>query len=65
MQSNVCERFGHKYYVCDVAVVKAEGKVVIHALCTSCGDLISHEKVVTSAQIDFQVTEKYTKRNEV
>ena len=62
--NNPCERYGHKFYVCDVAVVKAEGKVVIHALCTSCGDLKTHESVVTKNHIDFQVQEKYNKRNE-
>ena len=62
--NSVCERFGHKYYVCDVAVVKSEGKVVIHALCTSCGDLIGHSRQVTDAHVDFQVHEKYNKTKE-
>lgn len=61
--SQVCERFGHKYFVADVSIVKSEGKVVIHALCTSCGDLLSFERIVTKANTDFSTIEKY-KRNE-
>lgn len=62
--NQLCERLGHRYYVCDVATVKTEGKVVIHALCTSCGDLLSFERIVTQAHVDINVIEKYNKRNE-
>lgn len=35
----------HHYYVADVAVVEAEGKVVVIIVCTSCGDskALSHK----------------------
>ena len=38
----------HRYYVADVAVVEAEGKVVPIVICTACGKCISHEVQVTT-----------------
>ena len=53
MADSVCQRFGHKYFVADVAVVTAEGRVVILALCTSCGAFLSHSEQVTKGNIEI------------
>ena len=37
----------HTYYVADVAVCVGEGKIVVVAMCTSCGDVKSTEVQVT------------------
>ncbi len=57
-----CEKFGHRYFVADVASIQDEGKVVILALCTSCGDHIRIDEVVTKAGYHF-VTRQNEKEN--
>jgi hypothetical protein len=53
----------HRYFVADVAVVPAEGKVVVLALCTACGDLL--EKHVQVARPHTEITLKsLEKQNE-
>lgn len=47
MYSNPCEQHGHRYFIADVAQVTGEGKVVVIALCTSCGEFIQHEVIVS------------------
>ena len=37
----------HRFYVADVAVVQAEGKVVVVSQCTACGEVRSSEVQVT------------------
>lgn len=54
---SICLREGqHRYHVADVAVVPAEGKIVIAALCISCGDVLSKDVAVTKphTQIHLQ-----------
>lgn len=46
----------HHYFVPDVAIIPSEGKVVVIALCTSCGNPLFIEKVV--AQPDATMTLK-------
>ena len=36
----------HRYFVADVAVVEAEGKVVPILVCTACGDCVTHDLIV-------------------
>lgn len=38
----------HDYFIADVAQVTEEGKIVINAICKSCGDLVTHSVKVTS-----------------
>lgn len=54
MTSDNCKKFGHRYFVADVATVTHEGRVVILALCTSCGDHIRIDEQVTEAGTQFQ-----------
>lgn len=37
----------HRFFVADVAVAATEGKVVVIAICTSCGNVKSTEVQVT------------------
>jgi len=34
---------GHRFFCADVVGIEPEGKVVVLALCTACGDFISKE----------------------
>lgn len=43
-----CGNYDHRYFVADVVLVPAEGKIVLLALCTACGDFKSHEKQVAA-----------------
>lgn len=47
MFAKPCEMHGHRYFVADVAQVNDEGKVVVIALCTSCGDWLTHSTIVS------------------
>ena len=55
--ASICDREGqHRYHVADVAVVPAEGKIVIAALCISCGSVLDKHIQVTKphTQIHLQ-----------
>jgi len=41
-----CNECNHRYFVADVVLIPSEGKVVLLALCTACGDFKAHEKLV-------------------
>jgi len=43
-----CGNFDHRYFVADVVLVPSEGKIVLLALCTACGDFRSYDKVVAA-----------------
>lgn len=43
-----CGQYDHHYFVADVVLIPAEGKIVLLALCTACGDFKSHEKTVAA-----------------
>lgn len=45
----MCKPDQHRYFVADVAQVETEGRIVVIALCTACGDTFSE---------DFQITKK-------
>lgn len=45
--SNPCEQHGHRYFVADVAQVTDEGKVVVICVCTSCGEFIQNDVIVS------------------
>jgi len=62
---SICEREAqHRYHVADVAVVQAEGKVVVIALCISCGNVLSKEIQVTktASPINLQSNDKKEKK---
>lgn len=53
----VCKRVGyHHYFVADTVLVPGEGKVIVLALCTSCGNLL--DRTVQVAQPNTQMTLK-------
>jgi hypothetical protein len=62
---SICEREGqHRYHVADVALVPAEGKVVVIALCISCGNVLSKDVKVTTphSHIDLLSNDKKEKK---
>lgn len=59
-----CQRSGHRYFVADIALVPAEGKVVLLALCTACGDFLSYEKLVAKAHSELELVSIQKKKLE-
>jgi hypothetical protein len=43
-----CGQYDHHYFVADVVLVPSEGKIVLLALCTACGDFKSYDKQVAA-----------------
>ena len=43
-----CGNYEHRYFVADVVLVPSEGKIVLLALCTACGDFKSYDKTVAA-----------------
>lgn len=43
-----CGNYDHHYFVADVVLVPTEGKIVLLALCTACGDFKSYDKAVAA-----------------
>lgn len=58
-----CDPNYHRYFVADVVLIPAEGKVVLLALCTACADFKAHEKVVSAPHtpLDSLNTQKKNK----
>lgn len=54
----------HRYYLADVAVVEKEGKVCLLLCCTSCGDAICKEFVVTQSGHKVRLEKQKEKENE-
>lgn len=50
----------HRYFVADVVLIPAEGKIVVCALCTACGTPQFHEKIVAgkNTPLDSQREQK-------
>ena len=40
----------HRFYVADVAIVEAEGKVVVILVCTACGKCLHHDIKVADSK---------------
>lgn len=59
-----CLRNGHRYFVADIALVPAEGKVVILALCTACGDPLTHERIVAAPHRELMLNSIQKKKLE-
>lgn len=64
MYSTPCETHGHRYFVADVAQVTDEGKVVVIALCTSCGDWITHEVIVSLPNAKLKLIKQEKRKEE-
>lgn len=58
-----CGDANHRYFVADVILIPSEGRVVMAALCTACGDPQFHEKVVSKPHtvLDSLKTQKKNK----
>lgn len=65
MYSKSCDAHGHRYFVADCAAVEAEGKVVVIALCTSCGEFISHEVIVALSKAKFTLLKQNNKEEAI
>jgi hypothetical protein len=59
-----CERLGHRYFVADVATIESEGKVVILALCTACGQHLRIDETVTGKGSPFRTRTNEKEKNE-
>lgn len=55
-----CQRNGHHYFVADVVLVPDEGNVIMLALCTACGEPLSHPIKVSApgAQLELNSIQK-------
>lgn len=53
-----CANSPHHYFVADVAVVPAEGKVVVIAICTACADVKVHHISVCEPHTDIHLEKK-------
>lgn len=54
----------HRYFVADVVLIPTEGKVVILALCTACGQPQFHEKVVAAPHTTLDSLNQQKKNKE-
>ena len=54
----------HRYFLADVAVVEDEGKVCLLSICTSCGDAICKEFIVTKSGNKVRLEKQKEKQNE-
>lgn len=51
----------HRFYCADVAVVPAEGKVVVIIVCTACGESLAREHIVAQKDNEIHLEQKQNK----
>lgn len=53
----------HRFYCADVAVVPAEGKVVVIIVCTACGESLAREHIVAQKDNEIHIEKQNKKDN--
>ena len=58
------EGCSHRFFHCETVGVEAEGKVVVIALCTACGDVISKEVQVARPHTQLRLLNEEKRKKE-
>lgn len=59
-----CGQYDHRFFVADIALVPSEGKFVLIALCTACGNVLTHEQVIAQPHASLELNSIQRKKLE-